>query len=59
MCHMLCHVSPITCALLIVPTATVADPPAAYSPTMHSSLICKDPQQNYIFEVEKSLKQHK
>ena len=26
------------------PTATAKDPPAANSPTMHSSMVCKDPQ---------------
>ena len=47
MCHMsgvTFHLSPITCHLSQTVTATATDPPPAYTPIMHSRLVCKDPQ---------------
>ena len=40
-----CHMSPVSCHLSLTPTVTATDPPPANSPTMHSSLVCKDQQK--------------
>ena len=47
-CHVLgvrCHVSCFTYHLLMTPTASATDPPAAISPTMHSRLVSKNRQK--------------
>ena len=38
----MCHMSDVTCHLLLTPTATATDPPPANSPTMHSRLVHQD-----------------
>ena len=36
----------VTCHLSLTPTAIARDPPPAFSPTMHSRLVCKDPNMS-------------
>ena len=55
MCHVLdvtcqvscvaCHLSPIICHLSLTPTARATDPPPVNYPTMHSRLVCKEPNK--------------
>ena len=42
-----CHVSRVTCHLSLTPIATASDQPSAFSPIMHSRLVCTDPLQNF------------
>ena len=56
MCHIsrvACYLSLVTCCMLpvachmsLTPTATATDPPHANSSTLHSRMVCKDPQKN-------------
>ena len=46
-CHLspvTCRMSPVTCHLSIIHAATGTDPPGN-SPTMHSSMVCKEPKK--------------
>ena len=46
-CHVscvMCHMAHVTCHLSLTPTATATEPPPAYSPIMHSRLVCKEPK---------------
>ena len=61
MCHVscvMCCMSCVTCQLSPTPTATATDPPPSNSPTMHSRLVCKDPNfSDTIFDQKSTVHQ--
>ena len=48
MSPVMCHLSPVTCHLLIMPTATASDLPPARFPIMHSKAVSKDPKTHFF-----------
>ena len=56
---MICCVSPVTCQLSLMPTATVTDPPSNSSPVMHIVLVCEDPKTGKNSEAQKIIKMAK
>ena len=40
----------VTCTLSLTATATAKEPPSAYSPTIHSRLVCDDPKSENRFK---------
>ena len=49
MCHVscvTCCVSPVTCHMSLMPTATFTDPPPANFPNIHIRLVSKDPKKS-------------
>ena len=51
MSHITRCLSPVTCHMSLMPTATATDSPAANSPTIHKWLVCKDQKNS---ECQKS-----
>ena len=37
-----CRLSPVTCHMSLMPTATAKDPPPVNSPTMHSRMVLEE-----------------